>query len=504
MDRPLFHRVYDAGHLIEEVAFCDPVAVFAAMAKEPFALLLDSATASPHKDPDLQGRWTYIAADPFLTLTKRNNQTYLNGIAQTGGALDLLKHQTARLALSPNWPEEEGLPPFTGGFAGLFGYGLGAELERLLPSPVGETGGNAGPEIAPDIAVGAYDCVLAFDCLERRAFIVSTGMPERSPAARAVRAESRAAKWRARLALNPALPDLHWPTSPAPASTIRPEHTRNTYEAKVQQVIDYIYAGDIFQANLSQRFDAQLQNDDDPFTLYRKLRAISPAPFAGFFNFENGCLLSSSPERFLKTDGRTIETKPIKGTRPRGETNEEDRELAQELANSEKDRAENVMIVDLLRNDLSRVSEDGSVKVQRLCELESFATVHHLVSTITSSLSAESNSVDLLDACFPGGSITGAPKVRAMEIIAELESTARGPYCGSLGYMSFSGAMDTNILIRSMTCIDDNITFRAGGGIVADSSPSDEYEETMDKASALAQAIRGVAPQRSDERQASA
>lgn len=496
MSRPLFHRVYDAGHLIEEVPFCDPVAVFAPLAADPFALFLDSATAAPQADATLHGRWSYIAADPFSTLTKRGSQTHLNGIAQAAGAFDLLAQQATALALQPGWQEEEDLPPFTGGFAGLFGYELGGELERLPSTKKGDT-----DEQVPDLALGAYDCVLAFDCKVQRAFIVSTGLPETTPAARAVRAESRAARWRARLGLNPALPVLRWPETPAAETVIQTRQSRKGYEGKIQKVIDYIHAGDIFQANLSQAFDTRLQHGDDSFTLYRKLREISPAPFAGFFNFESGQLLSSSPERFLKKDGPNVETKPIKGTRPRGATQAEDVALADDLLSSEKDRAENVMIVDLLRNDLSRVSEDGSVKIPGLCELESFATVHHLVSTVRAKLREGKTSIDLLRACFPGGSITGAPKVRAMEIIAELEDAPRGPYCGSLGFIGFSGAMDTNILIRSMTCIGDDITFRAGGGIVADSKPAEEYEETLDKAFALAKAVRGIPPHHVDAAQ---
>jgi len=494
MSNPLFHRVYDAGHLIEEVPFCDPVAVFAPLAAEPFALLLDSATADPGADPALHDRWSYIAVDPFATLTKCGDQTYLNGVAQTMSAFDLLDQQITALTLKPDWQGREDLPPFTGGFAGLFGYELGGELEKV-PFPKSAD----VHEQVPALAVGAYDCVLAFDVKAQRAFIVSTGSPEAMPAARAVRAESRAAKWRARLDLNPALPPLQWPQTSAAATVVRTRQTREEYEDKIQKVIDYIHAGDIFQANLSQAFDTHLQHGDNSFTLYRKLRKISPAPFAGFFNFESGTLLSSSPERFLKKDGRNVETKPIKGTRPRGTTRLEDTALAEDLRSSEKDRAENVMIVDLLRNDLSRVSEDGSVKVTDLCALESFATVHHLVSTVRAKLHKDRTSIDLLRACFPGGSITGAPKVRAMEIIAELEDTPRGPYCGSLGFISFSGAMDTNILIRSMTCVGQDITFRAGGGIVADSKPAEEYEETLDKASALAKAVRGVAPPHIDE-----
>lgn len=497
MNSPLFHRVYEAGHLIEEVPFCNPVAVFAPMADEPFALFLDSATAAPNTDPALHGRWSYIAIDPFATLTKQRGQTYLNGVAQAENAFDLLDQQVAALMLDPDWQDGEDLPPFTGGFAGLFGYELGRELEEIPQR-------NEGYQQVPDFAVGAYDCLLAFDCANRRAFIVSTGSPEATPAARAVRAESRAAKWRARLSLNPALPALQWPITAADENVVKARQSREEYEEKIQKVIDYIHAGDIFQANLSQAFDTHLQNGDSSFTLYRKLREISPAPFAGFFNFESGTLLSSSPERFLKKDGRVVETKPIKGTRPRGATNAEDADLAKELLSSEKDRAENVMIVDLLRNDLSRVSEDSAVKVAALCDLESFATVHHLVSTIHATLLEDKTSIDLLRACFPGGSITGAPKVRAMEIIAELEDAARGPYCGSLGFVSFSGSMDTNILIRSMTCVGPELSFRAGGGIVADSHPANEYEETLDKASALVNAVRGVAPQQRNETKARA
>lgn len=489
MDRPLFHRVYDAGHLIEEVAFCEPEALFASLASLPFALFLDSATAGPDKDPSLHGRWSHIAIDPFLTLTKKDGVVRRNREPVSAGAFDTLAAELERVRLAADWAEEDGLPPFTGGFAGFLGYELGRELETL---PARKPWGEGTPP--PDMALGAYDCVLAFDHIAKRAFIVSTGLPETTPAARAVRAEARAARWRARLALNPALPPLHWPDQATPASAVTAGVDRETYEGLVQRTVDYIHAGDVFQANLSQRFAARLQNGDDPFTLYRRLRTLSPAPFAGFFNFGGGALLSSSPERFLASDGRQVETRPIKGTRPRGRTTREDAALARDLAASEKDRAENVMIVDLLRNDLSRVCEDGSVRVPALCELQSFANVHHLVSRVDGTLAPGKTSVDLLRACFPGGSITGAPKVRAMEIIAELEDRPRGPYCGSLGYLGFDGAMDTNISIRSMVIMEGRVTFRSGGGIVADSNPSAEYEETLAKASGLKKAILGEKP----------
>ncbi len=496
MQGPLFHRVYGAGHLIEEVPFCDPLALFAPLATTPFALLLDAATAGPENAPDLQGRWTYIATDPFATVEKRNGTTFLNGVETRGESFDLLAQQLNVLSLAPGWPEDQALPPFTGGFAGFFGYELGSELEHLPPRKPWRHPNESTRTSPPDMALGAYDCVIAFDCIARRTFIVSTGLPETTPATRAVRAEARAARWRARLNLNPALPPLHWPEKPAPADVITAATDRAHHEAAVSRIVDYIYAGDIFQANLSQRFEAPLQNGDDAFTLYRRLRALSPAPFAGFFNFGNGALLSSSPEQFLASDGESITTRPIKGTRPRGQTPEQDQALAEALLASEKDHAENVMIVDLLRNDLSRVCQDGSVQVPTLCALESFATVHHLVSTVRGTRREGATNVDLLRACFPGGSITGAPKVRAMEIISELEPHARGPYCGSLGFMSFSGTMDTNISIRTMTVMEDRVVFQAGGGIVADSNPSEEYEEVIAKASALCNAVRGCRPQR--------
>lgn len=499
MPGSLFHRVYDAGHLIEEVPFSDPLALFAPLAADPYALLLDSATANPQKPTDLHGRWTYIAADPFATVEKREGTAFLNGVEAGDSGFDLLARQLDTLSLEPDWPSEAGLPPFTGGFAGFFGYEMGAELEALPTRKPWDQRDNSTTPSPPDMALGAYDCVVAFDCVARRTFIVSTGLPETTPAARAVRAEARAARWRARLALNPALPPLHWPAEPAPKNIIAATTNRTQHEAAVARIVDYIHAGDIFQANLSQRFEARLQNNDSAFTLYRRLRTLSLAPYAGFFNFSDGALLSSSPEQFLTTDGRTVETRPIKGTRPRGQTPEQDADFAIALVGSEKDHAENIMIVDLLRNDLSRVCKDGSMHVKALCALESFATVHHLVSTVRATRRDNITNVDLLRACFPGGSITGAPKIRAMEIIGELEQHARGPYCGSLGFMSFSGTMNTNISIRTITVIGEQVTFQAGGGIVADSNPAEEYEEVIAKASALCDAVRGVRPEKSDK-----
>ncbi|HRZ08992.1 MAG TPA: aminodeoxychorismate synthase component I, partial [Gemmatimonadales bacterium] len=267
--------------------------------------------------------------------------------------------------------------------------------------------------------------------------------------------------------------------------------TRDEYLRAVERVRQYILAGDIFQANLSQRFEAPWPGD--PFDFYRRLTAVNPAPFAAYFQGTGFAVASASPERFLRVDpdGR-VETRPIKGTRRRGETPAEDRRLADELLASEKDRAENVMIVDLLRNDLSKVCQPGSVEVPALCALESHPTVHHLESIVTGRLEEGRTAADLLRAAFPGGSITGAPKVRAMEILAELEPVARGVYCGAIGWMSVTGAMDTGIAIRTVTLQDGRATFHAGGGIVADSVPALEYQETLDKAAGIRSAFEAA------------
>ncbi|MEQ8283791.1 MAG: aminodeoxychorismate synthase component I [Parvibaculum sp.] len=438
--------------LVQELAWRAPHEAFQAFANEPFALFLDSATAGPDRNPALHGRWSFIAADPLDRLSLR--------IADDPAPFETLK---TKLAAWPALSIPAGLPPFIGGAAGFFGYGLGRTLERLPPEapPFAVDDQNL-----PDMALGFYDAVLAFDMIERSALLVSTGAPE------------RAARLRARYeAAEPSRRTRH----AAPAA-ITSNFTRAAYERAVARVIDYIHAGDIFQANLSQRFEARLADDDTPYALYLRLRTASPAPFGAFFNFGDGTILSSSPERFLACRDGRVETRPIKGTRPRGLSPEEDRRLAAELMASEKDRAENVMIVDLLRNDISRVCADGSVTVEKLCALESFANVHHLVSTVRGQLKADATPADLLAACFPGGSITGAPKLRAMEIVAELEPTARGPYCGAIGYLGADGTMDTSIAIRTMTVKNRRVTFQAGGGIVADSDPAAEYEETLAKA----------------------
>jgi para-aminobenzoate synthetase component 1 len=260
------------------------------------------------------------------------------------------------------------------------------------------------------------------------------------------------------------------------------------YLQAVRRAIDSIYAGDVYQVNVAQRLLAPLV--DSPIDLYLRLRERNPAPFAAYFDVGDVAIASASPERFLRVQNGEVETRPIKGTRPRWPVPEADMFSAGELRESDKDRAENVMIVDLLRNDLGRVCEYGSVRVIEPLRLETYEFVHHLVSEVRGRLRPDSGPIDLLRAAFPGGSVTGAPKIRAMEIIAELEPTARGPYCGSLGYIGFNGTMDTSILIRTFTCGRGWVQFPVGGGIVAQSSPEREYEETLHKAEGMIRALQ--------------
>lgn len=457
---------------IEELPFAKPHLLFRTFANEPFALLLDSATASPNADPTLHGRWSFIALDPFETLTAQTNDTR--------NPFGLLREKLSSFALPAS---KSGHPPFTGGAAGFFGYDLARHLEQLPPARAPYA---INDQNLPTMALGFYDTVIAFDMLHERAHILSNGLPERDPTARANRARSRAARLRARISTAS--------LTPAPIADPQPHamsanFTRAGYVKAVSRIIDYIRAGDIFQANLTQRFETALDKTDTAYDLYLRLRDHSPAPFSSFFNFGSGTLVSSSPERFLFCQDCHVETKPIKGTRPRGVSKADDKRFAAELIASEKDRAENVMIVDLLRNDLSRVCADHTVIVEKLCALESFANVHHLVSTVQGTLRPGMTHLDLLTNAFPGGSITGAPKLRAMEIIAELEPTTRGPYCGAIGYLSFDGTMDTSIAIRTMVISGNRVTFQAGGGITAASNPSAEYEESLTKTRGMMQAL---------------
>ncbi len=446
-------------HVIE-IDFCDPAEAAFALRDLPFLTFLDSAMA----DPKL-GRYSFIAADPFARLEAAEAGS--GWAARLKAALDKYK-----IAPSP------GLPPFQGGIAGLFSYELGRSLENL-PKP-------ALNDLAfPDLSLGLYDVVVAFDLIERRGFVLSTGLPEMEPAAQIRRAVERGRKFEDLL--------RRAGTAPRDGNTSllgwHSNFTRAGYERAVGEVIERILAGDIFQANLSQRFEAAVPADFDHFGFYRRLRKRNPAPFAAYLEHADFVIASASPERFLRVAGDRVETRPIKGTRRRFSDAILDSLQARALTESRKDRAENVMIVDLLRNDLSKVCQPGSVQVPQLCGLETFASVHHLVSSVVGRLNEGMGPIDVLAAAFPGGSITGAPKLRAMEIITELEGHARGPYCGCIGYIGFNGTMDTNIVIRTASFRARTCVVQAGGGIVTASDPSAEYEETLDKARAIFEAF---------------
>jgi para-aminobenzoate synthetase component 1 len=445
--------------LVSEIPYrADSADLFEVLADRPWAVFIDSGRPRASG-----GRYDILAADPCATLCTFGDVTEIrdrNGTRHDDGDPFAL----LREALGPVAPATSGLP-FTGGALGWFGYDLGRRIEALPARAV-------DAEALPDMAVGIYDWALVVDHVARRSWLVGAG---RDP-------ETRRRWW--------SLQRLF--SRPRPARPRAPFRVlgrvgcnldRADYGAAFAKVKAYIRAGDCYQVNLARRFAAPAAGDG--WSAYRRLRQLNPAPFAGFLTTPHGQVLSSSPERFLAVRDGRVETRPIKGTRPRGDTPEGDSALARELSLSAKDRAENLMIVDLLRNDLGRVCRPGSVRVPALFAIESYATVHHLVSTVTGELAAGRDAIDLLRACFPGGSITGAPKIRAMQIIEELEPHRRGVYCGSIAYVGHDGAMDSNIAIRTLVYNQGVMRCWAGGGIVDDSREHDEFQETLDKAAAM-------------------
>lgn len=411
----------------------DPAIDFTALAHEPYALLFDG-----YADTHPQAQYSYICWSPEEIVTVNSGHK--------GNPFDTMRSALKKYEAPEPHPD---LPPFQGGAAGFFGYDLGRYLECVPAIAQDDLG-------LPDMAIGIYKNVIAYDHHQKKAWILRgkhTG-------------EGR-------------YPDSKQKWIPAHAGMSKLEWSPDCFEAefieKIKAVIEYIYAGEIYQANLSRRFEAALPQDFDTFAHYKSLRKINTAPFSAYLNFGDFILSSSSPERFLKCENDKVETRPIKGTLPSSRSKND-------LKNSEKDRAENLMIVDLLRNDISKVCALHSVKVPELFKVETFKGLHHLVSTVTGTLREDKNALDLLEACFPGGSITGAPKIRAMEIIEELEPYRRGPYCGAIGMIGFDGFMDTSIAIRTLIFANNKAYLQTGGGIVADSVPEAELQETLDKA----------------------
>ena len=469
--------------------------LFELIKDNPYSFFLDSGM-----DPQGLGRYSFLGSEPFLVMSSQGSEiTLVRGReheVQHGNPFDTMGKLLEIYKLD-HCPAPV---PFLGGAVGYFSYDLCHFIECLPSTAIDDLN-------LPESYFAFYDTVVAFDHLEGRAYLVATGFPETEEGQRLRRARMRLEEMKDWLCHSHSViaseakqccdRDCFVATAPRndrqnKEITLKSNFTTEEYIKTVDRVREYIAAGDVLQVNLSQRFEADLKIP--PYELYKRLRMVNPAPFASYLNFPGVAIVSASPERFLKVQGDLVETRPIKGTRPRGRDPVEDARLAQELTHSIKDRAENVMIVDLERNDLGRVCHYGTMKVTELAILETFPTVFHLTSTVVGRLRRGKSNIDLLKATFPGGSITGAPKVRAMEIIDELEPTKRSVYTGSIGYLSFNEDMDINIVIRTFLIKEGKAYFQVGGGIIYDSDSEAEYMETLDKAKALIRALQ-LAPE---------
>lgn len=451
-----------------------PMRALAAVESSPHTMLLESLGA-----PGESSDWTFLAFDPAWRL-----EVVDGALLRIEGSESLRIPGRPLEALAAAWPRRVAVAdappaPFVSGLAGVIAYDFKDYVERF---PV-----RARREWpVPDLSLGFYDTVWAWRRSTGEGWIVATGLAAHDPRRREARAsETLEAQW-SRVA---GTPDRDWSEGGHGPATRRvgSNFTRDSYCRMVERALDHIAAGDIYQVNLAQRF--LVEQTAPPGGLYRSLREAAPAPFLAYVALEQAAVVSSSPERFFRVRGDRIETWPIKGTRPRGSTPGEDAALAAELRASAKDRAENVMIVDLERNDLGRVCAIGSVTVPVLCEVASHSNVHHFESRVEGTLRADAGPVEILRALFPGGSITGAPKIRSVEIIDALEPVRRGIYTGAIGYWDARGDCDWNIAIRTLIARGGTVSFHAGGGIVADSSPEAEYEETLVKSSGMMRAL---------------
>ncbi len=445
--------------LIQELSYHeDSSRLFETIRDHDWPIWLDSG--SPHTE---QGRFDIIVADPIATLVTRGLVTEI-----THGDHVTLSPDDPLTLLRP-WVDTDVSPipgiPFAGGAVGYFGYDLARRLERL-PTIAEDA------EDIPDMAIGIYDWAVVVDHKDKKSVLVSHGAASMT----STRWEELVWSFRCDAA-------TRWTVPFHLLSDVKPDLDLAAYAERFSRLKRYIADGDCYQANLTRRFSARAGGDS--WTAYCELRKLNPAPMAAYLQLPFVQILSSSPEGFLRVDNRQITTKPIKGTRPRHADPVLDQQQMSALQNATKDRAENVMIVDLLRNDLGKVCETGSVRVAALFDIESFSMVHHLVSSVIGKLRDDCDNIDLLRACFPGGSITGAPKLRAMEIIEELEPHRRGVYCGAIGYIGADDGMDLNIAIRTLIYSDGQVRFWVGGGIVADSVMGEEFQETLDKAKAI-------------------
>lgn len=482
------------AYILQEVE--SPVSLadyFSTFAHEEYSFLLDSGM-----DAQKLGRYSFAGRQPFLVFKSKGRQIE---IMDEHGLLILKKGQPfhelalllSRYRVEPSAYRDSQIP-FLGGAVGYFGYELNYVLEKLPCLGVDDLG-------LPDSYFMFVDHVLIYDHFEKRLFLSVIAFDDiQEGAYEKVQGRfNELRKWmlsietekvaeRERLTSG----QLNLEVVRETASTevqFREMFNESQYMAAVQKAKDHIFAGDIFEICMTHRFDCDFEGD--PFDLYKDLRRINPAPFASFLNLPCVKVVSSSPERFVRVDRQGwCTSRPIKGTRPRGKTPRQDKQLHRELMASIKDRAENMMIVDLVRNDFGRVCEVGTVQVSELMIIEKYATVFQMVSTIIGKLEQGKNSLDLVQACFPGGSMTGAPKIEAMKIIDALEPVKRGIYSGSIGYIDYAGNLDLNIVIRTILIKDGKAYFQVGGAVVADSDPRDEYMETLHKASAMRLALQ--------------
>jgi anthranilate synthase component 1 len=461
-----------------------PVSAFLKIAEHSdYAFLFESVEGG-----EQVARYSFLGKDPFLVLRSRGGRTIVDRSGVTTESDEPFVPVLRRLMAEFRAPFVQGLPRFTGGAVGFIGYDASISFEPALAAAWDKAAWRDhehSGEPADDAGFMLFDTVLAFDHVKHRILIIAN--------ARVTADEDLSALYQFACAkiqflereLERGLSHTEPGRRNAPAVTSN--QTRETYESGVRTIKERIAAGDIYQAVLSQRFEARVQAE--PLTVYRALRHVNPSPYMYFIRMGKSAIVGSSPEMLVRVEGQHVETHPIAGTRPRGRNEEEDLRLADELKRNEKEHAEHVMLVDLGRNDLGRVCEYGTVKVPQYMGLERYSHVMHLVSTVEGRLSDSHDHLDALVSCFPAGTVSGAPKIRAMEILAELEPTRRDLYAGAVGYIDFAGNLDFCIAIRTISLRDGVARIQAGAGIVADSNPAAEYEETCDKARALLQAI---------------
>ena len=482
-----FKRLGRSGYLIPlckviEPDSLTPLTSFERISqKDKYSYLLESARTHPQI-----GHYSFLGFEPELVFKSKGERVDLeyliSGVKKERKTKDPLG-ELKKLMSKYKAVRIDGLPNFVGGAVGYLSYDLCHFFENLPRTIVDDL-------MLPDIFFIVSSKIVAFDHLkDRMMIIVNAGGRDLNKAYEKAREKIEEIEERLRRPPTTIIPHSAFRT-PHSASPVQSTFTKREYERMVKRCKEYIKAGDIFQANLSQRLSFPFKGD--PWELYRCLREINPSPFACYLSFDKLKIVSCSPERLLRVQGRKVETRPIAGTRPRGENRLEDEALAKELILNEKERAEHIMLVDLERNDLGRVCEYGSVKVDEMMVTESYSHVFHIVSNVCGVLRKDKDKFDLIKACFPGGTITGCPKVRCMEIIDELEKVARGIYTGSIGYLSYSGDMDLNIVIRTFAIKDGKAYLSVGGGIVADSDPEREYYETLYKAEALIKALEKV------------